>query len=142
MTAFELVTLARAMLAGGGGVSVGRWSRATALLTRQALEAALDELWATRSPGIADCSTRAQLLCLPLYVGGDVKLAERTAWTWWALTQACHFHPYELVPTVGELDTWLGTVTELVAAGAGKGHDNYSGGSTPPSDDPIDHPVS
>jgi hypothetical protein len=119
MTAVELVALTRAMLANGSDVSVGRWSRATALLTRQALEASLDELWAARSPGIAACSTRAQLLCLPTYLG-DGDLADRTAWTWWALSQACHFHAYELAPTVGELNAWLETVAELATAGATK----------------------
>lgn len=84
----------------------GRRSRAAALLGRQALEQALDEVWARREPAIARCSARAQLLCLPTYLG-DVDLAERATWTWWALTRACHVHPYELPPTAGEVEEWL-----------------------------------
>lgn len=126
MNAADLVALARAILADGGDVSVGRWSRSVALLTRQALETTLDELWATREPGMADRSTRAQLLCRRAYIDeGDGDLAELAAWTWWALTQACHFHPYELVPTAAELDDWLDTVTELSSAG-----DNCGGSGT------------
>jgi hypothetical protein len=116
VNAADLVALAQGILADGGDVSVGRWSRSVALLTRQALETALDELWAAREPGIADCSTRAQLLCLRTYLDTDDDLAQRAAWTWWALTQACHFHPYELVPTAAELDDWLETVTEVSMA--------------------------
>ncbi len=115
MNAIELVALARTVLDGGVDMRAGRWSRAVALLTRQALEAALDEVWAARQPAIAACSARAQLLCLPTYLEQDAELAERVAWTWWAITRACHFHPYELAPTAGELDAWLMTVAELAS---------------------------
>lgn len=115
MKSAELIDLARSLLVSDDQLPAGTWSRATALVGRQALESALRELWAAREPGISQCSTRAQLLCLPSYLDDD-GLAERAAWTWWALTQACHVHPYELPPTANELDVWLTTV-EAVASG-------------------------
>lgn len=114
MTAPELAALARSVLASSPDSLTGRWPRAVALLTRQALEAAMDLLWARREPALAECSARAQLLCLSSYLG-DKELAERAAWTWWALSQACHFHPYELAPTTAELEHLLSTVEQVAA---------------------------
>ena len=60
------------------------------------------------------CSTRAQLLCLPLYLG-DEELAERVSYAWAGLSRACHQHPYELSPTSPELLGLLHVAEELVA---------------------------
>jgi hypothetical protein len=95
-------------------MTAGIWPRATALLARQALESALDDLWRLRAPGLEQCSVRAQLLCLPYYLSGDDKLPERVAYTWVGLSRAVHFHPYELPPTSSELLAWLTTVAQLV----------------------------
>ena len=95
-------------------MTAGFWPRATALLTRQALEAALDDLWRRRAPGLELCSARAQLLCLPSYLHGDEELAERVSYTWAALSRACHQHPYELSPTSSELLGWIATVEQLI----------------------------
>ena len=95
-------------------MTAGIWPRATALLARQALETALDDLWKLRAPGLEQCSCRAQLLCLPYYLGGDDKLAERVSSTWGGLSHAIHHHPYELPPTSSELLQWLTTVEQLV----------------------------
>ncbi len=56
---------------------------------------------------------RAQLICLRTYLG-DSNLASRTNLTWSELSRACHHHPYELAPTVGELRTWFSVVDELI----------------------------
>ena len=96
-------------------MTAGIWPRATALLTRQALEAALDDLWRRRAPGLELCSARAQLLCLPSYLHGDEELAERVSYTWAGLSRACHQHPYELPPTSSELIGWIEVVEQLVA---------------------------
>lgn len=105
--------------------------RAVALLGRQALEAALDDHWRTRAPGVEECPMRTQLICLPVFLS-DAPLAERASYAWWALTRACHHHPYDLAPTPSELADLLGTVEELTAqlrpvsaprdAGTSKGH--------------------
>ena len=110
-----LVTAARDLLERDDPMTAGIWPRATALLARQALEAALDDLWRLRAPGLEQCSARAQLLCLPFYLRSDEDLAERAYYTWAGLSRACHQHPYELPPTSSELLGWLHTVEQLVA---------------------------
>lgn len=86
--------------------------RAVALLARQALEGALDAHWRARAPGVEECSTRTQLICLPDYLG-DTELAEDTGYAWWALSRVCHHHPYELAPTPAELADLLDLVDAL-----------------------------
>jgi hypothetical protein len=110
-----LVTVARDLLERADPMTAGIWPRATALLARQALEAALDDLWRLRAPGLEQCSARAQLLCLPAYLPGNEELAERVSYTWAGLSRACHQHAYELPPTSSELLVWLATVEQLVA---------------------------
>ena len=93
-------------------VFAGRWPRAVALLARQALEAALAELWTKRGVKIGWASERAQLLCLP-HVIGDRDLSADTVVAWNGLSEAAHQHPYALPPTAGDLAGWLDTVDAL-----------------------------
>jgi hypothetical protein len=86
--------------------------RAVVLLLRQALEAALDDHWRLRAPGVEACSARSQLICLPAFVS-DATIAEDASFVWWALTRACHHHPYELAPTSSELSELLEAVEDL-----------------------------
>lgn len=59
-------------------------------------------------------SPRAQLLCLRAHLrDGDLAGAQHA---WSALTRACHHHPYELAPVVGELEGWLTAVEIALAA--------------------------
>ena len=92
----------------------GIWPRAAALLARQALEAAMGEIWASR-PQAADLSgskIRSQVLCLRAYLDADT--ATRAAYLIAALSHACHYHPYELAPTAAELTGWLNQAAEVV----------------------------
>lgn len=91
----------------------GMWPRSAAFLIRLALEQSLDELWGAVQPGLAECSMRAQLLCLPLYVG-EVS-ARRAGAAWSELSRACHYHTYELAPTAVELRHWHDEVAEIRA---------------------------
>jgi len=93
-------------------VFAARWPRAVALLARQALEAALAELWTKRGVKIGWASERAQLLCLP-HIIGDRDLSADTIVAWNGLSEAAHQHPYALAPTAGELAGWLDTVDAL-----------------------------
>ena len=112
----DLVRAARDLVERADPMTAGIWPRATAFLTRQALESALDELWRRRAPGMAECSARAQLLCLPSYLHqGDEALAERVSYAWAGLSRACHQHAYELPPTSSELLGWITTVEQLIA---------------------------
>lgn len=95
--------------------TAGLWPRAAAMLGRQALEAALAELWRSMAPGLEDSSFRTQLLCLPSFLSGTSGLPGSVSHTWGALSRACHYHPYELAPTRAELVGWLDTVRDLIA---------------------------
>jgi hypothetical protein len=113
VTPAELLDAARMMVRQPRPGTAGLWSRAAALLGRQALEAELDELWSQTHPGIERASTRCQLLCLTGYLP-DRRLAGRAAHAWAALTRACHHHPYELPPTADELERWLDAVEAVI----------------------------
>ncbi len=110
---FELLALADEVLRDHATAWGGSWARAVALLTRQALEAALDQLWRSRRVDLSGVSARAQLLCLGPYLDDDT-LAAQVAYAWGALSRACHHHPYELAPTADELARWVATVRCLV----------------------------
>lgn len=109
----EVLTAARNLMERTDAATAGLWPRATALLARQALEAALDDLWRVRAPGMEQCSVRAQLLCLSYYLQ-DEPLAERVSYAWAGLSRACHQHPYELLPIASELQASLLAVEQLV----------------------------
>ena len=110
-----VVTAARNLMERTDTATAGLWPRATALLARQALEAAIDDFWRVRASGLEQCSMKAQLLCLPHYLGNE-ELAEQVSYAWAGLSRACHQHPYELPPTSAELTGWMTTVDALVAA--------------------------
>ena len=109
----HLVDLARSIMRVPRADLVGTWPRASAILGRQALEIALDQLWARVGPGVENASARAQLTCLPEYV--DAELAGRVRYAWHALSTACHHHAYELPPIASELNSWLDDVEALIA---------------------------
>jgi hypothetical protein len=44
------------------------------------------------------------------------ELAGSVAFTWGALSNACHHHVYELAPTAQELSLWADTVERLRAS--------------------------
>jgi len=107
--------LAEALLRSPIPIMRGRWPQAVALLTRQSLEEAIDELWAETLPAMAATSGRAQLLCLREYLG-DEEAAEDAANTWGWLSNVCHHRSYELAPTGGELDGAIQAVRRLIEA--------------------------
>jgi hypothetical protein len=108
MSPEALLAAARELASSPGAVPT-LWPRAAALLVRQALEWALDDFWRRHAPGVERCSVRAQLLCLPFYLGDD-GLAGSVAHAWSALSHACHHHPYDLAPTGEELAAWAESV--------------------------------
>jgi hypothetical protein len=109
----ELLDAAQAMIRQPRPETVGLWPRAAALLGRQALEEALDDLWRREAPELQGTSTTCQLVCLPVFVP-DRQLAGQAAHVWGVLTHACHHHPYELSPTAEELDRWLEVVDAVI----------------------------
>ncbi|MEZ5285545.1 MAG: hypothetical protein R2712_12235 [Vicinamibacterales bacterium] len=79
VTSGELASAARALMATGHDLT-GIWPRA-ALLGRQALEQALDDLWGAVAPRVREASRHAQLLCLDAFVRHDeLVTGVRHAW--------------------------------------------------------------
>jgi hypothetical protein len=113
-TPHDLIALARTILDDHQAKWTPSWARATALLTRQALEDALDDLWRARDLKMDRVSARAQLLCLSAYLKDD-DLSAEVRHAWGTLSRACHHHPYELAPTSTELRRWIEAVGALVA---------------------------
>jgi hypothetical protein len=116
MTPADLLAAAQAILERPSAATAGLWPRAAALLARQALEGALDQLWKSNpvTSGVSQCTKRSQLTCLPAYL--DPVTAHEISYVWAALSEACHYHPYELAPTATELTGWIRSVDELVTA--------------------------
>ncbi len=114
-TSASLIGEARRLLDEAAPGTASVWSRAAALLARQALEDALRRLFAAKAPGVEHLNLRAQLLCLPTYLAaGD--LPRDVTYAWNALSRATHHHPYELDPTRDELSSLLAVTERLVAA--------------------------
>jgi hypothetical protein len=108
----ELLTTARELIDRASVDTRGLWPRAAVLLARQSLEVALKTYWSAAAPGVEECSTRAQLLCLGSYVS-DEEFARSANQVWTSLSRAAHFHPYELPPTIEELTAWFQAVSEV-----------------------------
>ena len=108
----HLLSLARSIMRVPRADLVSTWPRASAILARQALEITLAQLWAQAAPGVEHASARAQLICLSQYV--DAELASRIRYSWHALSNACHYHAYELPPVESELSGWFDDVEALV----------------------------
>ena len=108
-----LLDLADGFLRRAEPATTGLWPRVSALLALQALDAALCGLWEIHALGLQGCPMKTQLICLRSYLD-DTSLAARAGHAASALRRACHHHPYELAPTVGELQDWLSVVRELV----------------------------
>jgi hypothetical protein len=110
--AHSLVSTARDLIHFDDPQTAGLWPRAAALLGRQAIEAAMDDLWQLSAPGLEDTSAKCQLLCLSCFLG-DPDLAGRVHATWHGLSRSCHIQTYELAPTATELEDWLETAWAL-----------------------------
>jgi hypothetical protein len=119
MTPADLLATARDLLERPALASVGGWPRAVALLTRQALETALDEFWKSSpsTAGLCGCVWKTQLICLPAYL--EPRLAREVGYIWAALSSACHYHPYDLAPTAAELSGWIDAVARLLTSISG-----------------------
>ena len=107
-----ILQLARELLTRSDPSTAGLWPRAAALLTRQALEEAVDDYWRSRQLPLDSLPTQAQLVCMRMMTA-DASLPARVHEAWGALSRACHHHPYELSPTAAELATWNEVVEEF-----------------------------
>ena len=109
MKAEQLLAEAKRLVVGETSAEAGLRCRAAVLLSRQALEARVIEILATRAPHIEDAAFDAQLLSL-LGVMQNAELAKRARYVWAALSSASHMQQYDLPPTSIELTDWIETV--------------------------------
>jgi len=107
-----LLREARRLVHDGDRMKDGAWARAAAFLARQALEQAIRQRLIRSYKLSGYPSFKALLLASEVFLGRD--LARRAGWSWEALSRATHHHGYELAPTAGELQAWMGTVEEVV----------------------------
>ncbi len=114
MTPHELLAAARGLMQRPNAPTAGIWPRAAALLARQAIEVAMGEMWTSKRQAaeLSGSTMRSQVLCLTAYL--DHGTASRAAYLLAALSQACHYHPYELAPTAAELIGWLDETAQIV----------------------------
>lgn len=110
----DFLIVAEAVCGGKADDFGSSWSRAAAFLTRRALEDAVDGVYNGPLLAIRACPMSTKLLCLPRYLG-DANLAREVHATWAQLSTACHAHPYELDPTIGELQRWIDVVKRLIS---------------------------
>ncbi len=110
----DLLGAAEDLMARPDTTSAGAWPRAAALMARQALESAIAQYWNARTATseLSSCPMRTQLACLPFYL--DRPTAFQAAYTWAALSNACHYHSYELAPAAAELTRWITNVRTLI----------------------------
>lgn len=115
MTPTELLIAARELIARPDASTAGVWPRTAAFLARQALEEAVNARWAADpiTEQMQGATMWSKLACLPAYM--DQKVARQVAFAYAALTNACHYHPYELAPTAAELTGWISDVEDLAA---------------------------
>jgi hypothetical protein len=115
VTTRELLYRAIDLLERPSSETAGLWPRATAVLTRQALERGLIDVLSPKVGGIQRAPVRAQLLCLRIFLE-DTATADEVNLAWWALSRACHHLSYELPPTAAELRALIDIVDRFVEA--------------------------
>jgi hypothetical protein len=115
MTPAELLEAAREVLSGTAAPDLGERSRVAAFLARQALERRLIEFWNANpeTAGLGKSTGRSQLTCLPRYL--DEALAHEVSYAWAALSNACHYHSYDLAPTATELANLIDIVARFLS---------------------------
>jgi hypothetical protein len=83
------------------------WTTTAAiLLTRQAMEAWLDEYWLVTAPEVCRVhSTRARFVLLQARV--EPPVPARAYATWSRLSEACHHYSHDLPPSPEDVRTWI-----------------------------------
>lgn len=110
--AHALVSTARGLMRMERAGAAGLGPRAAAMLGRQALELAMDTVWAVTAPGMERMTKRCQRLCLGAMLN-DQSLGQRVEWAWHVLSDVCHHGVYDLPPSTRELVSALETISAL-----------------------------
>lgn len=92
--------------------------RSAAIVTRQVLEEALVEYMEKKHDKIRQPNFNAILVTLEyLSAEQDKEILRQVAWTWSALSNACHAHAYALEPTAAEVERWIEVVDKFLKLG-------------------------
>jgi hypothetical protein len=112
MTPAELVDHADEIVHRPGAPTTPLYPRAAALLARQALELRVRQEWDPAESALGKTSMANQFHALRQLRSATVAA---TAYdTWAALSGACHQHPYDLTPTIAEIQGLVDAVRSLV----------------------------
>ena len=115
MSASGSLAAARVIIDRADHYAHGNWPRAAALLIRTAVEDAVAEVWRATYPAWPPGSGwRNRFICLPAVVD-DRQVCREARQLWSELSAGCHVHPYELAPTIAELNDWWGRAVRLDA---------------------------
>lgn len=105
----KVLAYARTVLAGEHAALRPHAPRAAATLARQALEDLVHHL----CPGLRGATMRSRLISLEY--SDDLGIAGRTKNAWTRLSNACHYHAYELGPSAIEVQELIDDVDEIIA---------------------------
>ena len=110
MSASELIGQAQRLLTtrGGGGSS----ARMAAFLARRALEEIIDQRCIELNASAPWANRRSKLLILRAL--DDPESADRAAFAWNRLSNACHLHAFEMQPSVLEVEHLCAVVAKLL----------------------------
>lgn len=109
---------ARAIVSAGDSLGFTSWRRAAGILTRQALEAAVADLWTTVGhPEMNDVPMTKQLLALPYWRPGWQRVGRDVRAAYDGLSATCHASLYEVPPPPAQLLEWCDAVDRLRAKG-------------------------
>ena len=113
MSASEPLVAARVIIDRADHYAHGNWARAAALLIRTAVEDAVANTWRAAYPTWSlGGGWRNRFICLPAVVE-DRFVCREAHQLWSELSAGCHVHPYELAPTLGELNDWWDRAVRL-----------------------------
>lgn len=112
MSAVELLGQAQRVLGAKG--TGGSSSRMAAFLARRALEDIVEQRCAVLGASAPWATTRSKLLILRALDTADA--ADRAAFAWNRLSNACHLHAFEMQPSTAEVEQLCGVVANLLPA--------------------------
>ncbi|QTX05671.1 hypothetical protein [Agromyces archimandritae] len=85
-------------------------------IARNALEKVVDELLEMKDAAAPGANMRTRLVALEvLYRVDDAAIALRAEYAWSRLSNACHFHAFELTPSLAEVRSLVELVADLEA---------------------------
>lgn len=106
---------ARAVLTGTIQVPEAVTTRVAAFLARRALEDAVMAWCRTVSVHLDRTTMRSKLIVIRVLHGEEIANVACAAWA--GLSQACHYHAYELAPSAAQLRRLLDLVARVAALG-------------------------